>query len=82
MRGFSCRSDRPTGDKIFRADVYSVQVNNGNVLMLRGAWNHAFIEEHKYFPFGNYKDQVDAAAGAFNQLNKRRNATITSMNFA
>jgi phage terminase large subunit-like protein len=33
--------------------------------MLRAPWNSAFIEEHKYFPHSTYKDQVDAASGAF-----------------
>lgn len=68
LSGFSVHADRPTGDKIFRADPYSVQVNSGNVMLLRGDWNHDFIEEHRFFPFGRYKDQVDAAAGAFNRL--------------
>lgn len=82
LAGFTCFADRPTGNKVFRADPYSVQVNNGNVYLLRGDWNHAFIEEHKYFPFGTYKDQVDAAAGAFNKLRAVRDANIWSINFA
>jgi len=72
LAGFSNYADRPTGDKVFRADPYSVQVNNGNVSLLRGDWNHDFIEEHRFFPFGTYKDQVDAAAGAFTKLTKKR----------
>lgn len=70
--GFSNYADRPTGDKIRRADPYSVQVNNGNVLLLRGDWNSKFIEEHRFFPFGRYKDQVDAASGAFTKLVQKR----------
>ena len=73
MAGFSIRTDRPTGDKIHRADPYSVQVNNGNVLVYNGEWDvHAYIEEHRYFPFGTYKDQVDASSGAFNKLAGKR----------
>jgi len=82
LAGFSCYADRPTGDKIYRADPYSVQVNNGNVILLKGDWNHAFVEEHKYFPFGTYKDQVDAAAGAFNKLRQTKDASVWSVNFA
>jgi len=37
-------------------------------MILQGEWNHDFIEEHRYFPFSTYKDQVDAAAAAFNIL--------------
>jgi predicted phage terminase large subunit-like protein len=82
LAGFSCYADRPTGDKVYRADPYSVQVNNGNVILLKGDWNHAFVEEHKYFPFGTYKDQVDASAGAFNKLRQTRDASVWSVNFA
>jgi phage terminase large subunit-like protein len=40
--------------------------------MLRGDWNKSFLEEHRFFPFGRYKDQVDASAGAFNKLAAKR----------
>jgi len=68
LAGYVVRAERPTGDKVFRADPYSVQVNNGAFLILNGMWNRDFIEEHRFFPFSTYKDQVDAAAGAFNKL--------------
>jgi len=68
LAGFSSHADRPTGDKVFRADPYSVQVNNGNVLLLNAEWNHVFVEEHRNFPFSTYKDQVDATSGAFSKL--------------
>lgn len=68
LAGFSIYADRPTGDKIFRADPFSVQVNNGNVMLLRGEWNHNLIEEYRSFPFGTYSDQIDSGAGAFNKL--------------
>ena len=57
---------------MYRADPYSVQVNSGNVLVVRGDWNQVFIEEHRNFPFGTYKDQVDASSGAFNTLAGKR----------
>jgi predicted phage terminase large subunit-like protein len=69
LAGFVVRAERPTGDKVFRADPYSVQVNNGSFsLLLNGMWNREFIEEHRFFPFSTYKDQVDAASGAFGRL--------------
>jgi predicted phage terminase large subunit-like protein len=76
LAGYASYADRPVGDKIYRADPYSVQVNNGNVLMLKGEWNHEFIEEHRHFPFSTYKDQVDAAAGAFSRLTTKRIARV------
>ena len=66
--GYVCRAEHPTGDKVFRADPYSVQVNNGAFMLLHAEWNRVFIEEHRFFPFSTYKDQVDASAGAFNKL--------------
>lgn len=68
LAGYMVYAERPTGDKATRADSYSVQVNNGGVQLLKAPWNRDFIEEHRFFPFGTYKDQVDAAAGAFNHL--------------
>ena len=68
LAGFKVFAEHPTGDKVFRADPYSVQVNNGNVMLLNGPWNYAFVEEHRFFPFGTFKDQVDAGGGSFNKL--------------
>lgn len=68
LAGFVIRAERPTGDKAHRADPYSVQVNDDAFLIFKADWNHVFIEEHRFFPFSTYKDQVDAAAGAFNKL--------------
>ena len=72
LAGFSIIKDSPKGNKVFRADPFSVQVNNGNVKLLRGDWNHAFVEELRNFPFGTYKDQVDAVAAGFAQLTKKK----------
>ncbi len=74
LAGFHNQPDLPRGDKIFRADPWSVQVDWGNVWMMRAEWNAEFTDEHKYFPFSKYKDQVDAAGGAFAKLSGRREA--------
>lgn len=72
LAGFRVKSDRPTGDKAKRADPYSVQVNNGNVILVVADWNRAYKEEHELFPNGTYKDQVDGSSGAFNYLIKKK----------
>lgn len=72
LMGYIVRVDRPTGDKVYRADPFSVQVNQGIVRMARGEWNATYIEELRYFPHSTYKDQVDASAGAFNLLSSVR----------
>jgi predicted phage terminase large subunit-like protein len=71
LAGYRVQADRVTGDKETRADPYAAQVQGGNVYLVQGAWNHAFIAEHETFPVGQYKDQVDAAAGAFAKLSGR-----------
>ena len=45
-------------------------VNNDNVFLLMAEWNDSFLEECTVFPQeGFHDDQVDAASGAFTQLN-------------
>lgn len=68
LSGYSVRADRVSGPKEVRADPYAAQVQGGNVRLLRGEWNMPFIDEHETFPAGKYRDQVDAAGGAFAKL--------------
>ena len=74
LAGFAAYRDLPTGDKARRADPFSVQVNWGNVYLMYAPWNNDFIEEYRSFPFGNYKDQVDAGSMAFNRLTSNQEA--------
>jgi len=76
LAGFSVHADRPTGDKVYRADPFSVQVNEGNVILIDGDWIEEFKEELELFPNGTFKDQVDAASGAFNMLTGKRYVRI------
>ncbi len=77
LAGFRCYADRPTGDKILRADTFAVQLNAGNVAMLRAEWNSEYRRELEFFPYGKYKDQVDASSGAFNILLKQGRGIAT-----
>jgi predicted phage terminase large subunit-like protein len=76
LAGFKVSADRVTGDKVTRAEPYAVQVEVGNVGIVTGSWAHDFIEEHRLFPASQYKDQVDAAAGAFAKLAVRKHHQI------
>jgi len=78
LAGFSIRAERPVGNKAARADPLSAQVERYNVMLLRGDWNRDFIEEFRLFPFGTFKDQVDATAMAFSKLVKRNEARLLS----
>lgn len=68
LAGYSVTTSPESGDKETRAEPLASQVNVGNVLLLRGAWNEDVIEEMRLFPNGAFKDQVDAASRAFNEL--------------
>lgn len=71
LAGFKIRAERPTGDKTHRADVFSVQVNEGNVYLAPGDYIAELVEELKYFPASKYKDITDAASGAFRECLRR-----------
>jgi predicted phage terminase large subunit-like protein len=68
LRGYTVKADKVTGSKELRAEPYAAQVQGGNVWMVVGDWNRDFLDEHENFPNGKYKDQVDAAGGAFAKL--------------
>ena len=71
LAGYRVEADRVTGDKESRADPYAAQVQGGNVYLVQGDWNRPFTAEHETFPAGQYKDQVDSAAGAFAKLSAK-----------
>lgn len=68
LAGHALEFSTESGDKVVRATPFASQVNAGNVVMLKGAWNKDFIDELQLFPNGSYDDQVDAASRAFNAL--------------
>jgi predicted phage terminase large subunit-like protein len=68
LAGFPYEKHRVSGDKQLRAGPAASQVNAGNVRMLRGDWNTAFVEELRQFPAGRHDDQVDAFADALDKL--------------
>ena len=70
LAGFRVYVDRVTGSKEARAQPFAKQVQAGNVVLRPGPWVQAFLDECETWPNGKYKDQVDAAAGAFNRLIK------------
>lgn len=69
LSGFPVSTEPATNAKEIRADPFSSQVNAGNVRIVRGAWNKAYIEELRGFPHGKHDDQVDGSSLAFNELN-------------
>ena len=68
LAGFRVTPERPSGEKAVRAEPLATQVSGRNVVLCAGEWVDDFITECEYFPNSTYKDQVDAAAGAFRML--------------
>lgn len=68
LAGYRVAGSPETGSKILRANPVASQVNGGNVTLLRGGWNRAFLEEVADFPNGAKDDQVDALSRAFAML--------------
>ncbi len=72
LAGFAIHTERVTGEKQSRWEPWEAQLEAGNVRLVRGEWNKAYIDEHCAAPNGKYKDQIDASAGAFMKLAKKR----------
>lgn len=68
LAGYTVKSAPETGSKDTRASPFAAQCEAGNVYLVAGAWNEAFLAEAEVFPFGSHDDQVDAGSGAFNLL--------------
>ncbi|KKW05632.1 MAG: terminase [candidate division CPR1 bacterium GW2011_GWC1_49_13] len=73
LRGYIVRAEPSTGDKFERAQPFAAQAEAGNVKLVRGPWNEAYLRElHNADPRRSRAvlDQMDASAGAFNKLAK------------
>ncbi len=57
-----------SGSKTDRAIPFASMCNAGNVRLIKGPWNKAYIEELRNFPGSTYKDQVDASSRAFAEM--------------
>jgi len=68
LSGYNCYADKVTDSKDIRADPFAAQVEAGNILLLEAEWNKDFIAEAETFPDGKFKDEIDAAVGAFQKL--------------
>lgn len=68
FNGYNVRSTPETGSKEDRAKPLEAQQEGGNVYLVRGPWNDAFINEAAMFPNGRFKDQVDAVSRMYARL--------------
>lgn len=68
LQGWNVRTHLVTKAKVVRAQPVSAQAEAGNIVIVRGPWNEALLEELEGFPDGSHDDQVDALSGAFAAL--------------
>lgn len=68
LAGYVVHAERETGPKDVRAAPLAAQAEAGNVRLVAGLWNEAFLGELEVFPSAAHDDQVDAASGAFDML--------------
>lgn len=66
--GFSVKTFKETGDKITRANPFSIQFQANNVYILKADWNKDYKNELLVFPEGAHDDQVDSSSMGFNAL--------------
>lgn len=78
LHGFRVDSSPESGDKEERAGPIASQVNVGNVDLVEGPWNRAFLEELAAFPSGATKDQVDALSRGYGMLLERGTPLVLS----
>ncbi len=75
LTGWAFHGKRTTGDKVTRARPLAAMAEAGNVLLVRGPWIGALLEELETFPDGAHDDQVDALAGALEVLTAHNDVT-------
>jgi predicted phage terminase large subunit-like protein len=69
LNGFRVRSEVAREDKTVYAGQWSSQVEAGNVKLVRGPWNEAFLFEAEAFPSKRvHDDQIDGCSGAYRTL--------------
>jgi len=84
LAGYTVKTNPVHERKGIRARPLSAQVEGGNVKLVRGLWNEAFLKEADHFD-GSDKcrsDQIDAASGAFYMLTtvmKKRGAWVQTL---
>jgi predicted phage terminase large subunit-like protein len=59
---------RPQGDKVVRAKPLAAASFAGNVELVEGEWNEAFLRHYHSFPDGAHDDGVDAGSVIYNDL--------------
>jgi len=68
LQGVAFRGRRSTGPKESYIDVIAAQAEAGNVRLLKGDWNEAFLKQCEQWPMGAHDDYIDAVAKAYAEI--------------
>jgi predicted phage terminase large subunit-like protein len=68
LHGFTPHTSPESGSKEGRAEPFAAQVALGNVYLLRGSWNNAYINELALGFASQFLDQIDASSRAYAYL--------------
>lgn len=68
LAGFDVKGVPSTGSKLSRYKPMAAQAEVGNIVLVDGPWNSAWIDEICAVPESKHDDQADSAAGGYNEL--------------
>ena len=68
LAGFAHYGDKKDKATDVRAAPFASQAEAGNVVLIDGPWNKAYLDEQEAYPNGAHDDQVVASSGAFAKL--------------
>jgi predicted phage terminase large subunit-like protein len=78
LHGFLLHTSPETGSKEGRAEPFAAQVALGNVYLLRGSWNNAYINELALGFASQFLDQIDASSRAYAYLLTKKPRKVPS----
>jgi len=77
LAGYAVKACIVSGDKPTRATGLASQMNAGNVVMVKGDWNHGLLSRLDAFPSkGIPDDESDALSDSFNELSIARKLVV------
>lgn len=79
LSGFDVTAVAETGSKEARAEPMAAQWQAGNFDLMFADWNESYLMELENFPQGQFKDQVDASANGFSEIETRTQFNLDNL---
>jgi len=78
LNGYHVTGVPQSRSKEARAAPFASAAEGGNVVLLAGLWNAAFLEEAEAFPQGAHDDMLDVVVGGWEYLSRAAGAVLQS----